>query len=267
MKKVVVFLAILFFSPYSLAQANVIINEIKYSPTAKQWIEIYNDTDDDIDITKYKILDSSVTVGHKISALGSGTNLILKHRFGIIAKAPDDFSAVSFPVFKSSLNIKVSSDKVILKNESRESISFVDIDGSATDGKSLQLINGAWQVATPTPGVENKPEKKIVYMPPMPKVQSKSEPIFQKVSVEEKVVRQPARNASRSDSGGDLTTVNFAENNGTAVTSETNNHSYIFIIVFIILVGIGGGAVYFIRKKRIIENTPSVGSDFEILDE
>jgi hypothetical protein len=155
-KSISVFVLVFFFLGFKLAQADVIINEVKYSPTTKQWIEIYNDTDNDIDITSYKILDSSVKTGHGIVALEGGSNLIPKHGFGVIAKVPSDFGSVSFPLFKSSLNIKVSSDTVILKNDLEENISSVDIDGSAVDGNSLQLISGEWKIATPTPGEINE---------------------------------------------------------------------------------------------------------------
>ena len=155
-KFILFFISVIFFSSFRLVFAGVVINEVQYSPTTKQWVEIYNDTERDIDITTYKILDSGAsTNGHTIIAFNDGTNLIPKHSFGVIAKAPDDFGTVSFPLFKSSLNIKVSEDKVILKNDSGE-ISSVNIDGSAIDGNSLQKVSGSWIVATPTPGLANE---------------------------------------------------------------------------------------------------------------
>ncbi len=146
-----------FFLGFKIACAEVLINEIKYSPTTSQWIEIYNNTDSDVDITTYKILDNSVKTGHSISAYNNGSNLIPKNSFGIIAKVPEDFSANNFPIFKSALNIKVSADNVVLKNNLGENVgATVIIDGSATDGNSLQLINNEWKVSLPTPGLINK---------------------------------------------------------------------------------------------------------------
>ena len=153
---IIVFLLAFLFIGVSKAEAGVIINEVKYSPTTKQWVEIYNDTDNSVDITTYKILDSgAATNGHSISAFNNGSNLILAHSFGVVAKVPEDFGAVSFPVFKSPLNIKVSSDNVVLRNESGENVSSVGIDGTAVDGNSFQLIGGVWEIAVPTPGIQN----------------------------------------------------------------------------------------------------------------
>ncbi len=141
---------------WGVAWAGIVITEVKYSPTSSQWVEVYNNTDSDIDITTYKILDSGAQVnGHGISAVDSGASLIPKQGFGIVAKVPADFSSAAFPVFKSSLNIKVSADTVILKNSSGEEVSSVNIDGSATDGNSSQFIDGSWVAASPTPGEEN----------------------------------------------------------------------------------------------------------------
>ena len=155
-KIILVFVGIFLFFVAHIACASVIINEVKYSPTTGQWVEIYNDTDSDVDITAYRILDSGAsTNGHAIVAVPGGSNFIPKHSFGVVAKVPSDFGAVSHPLFKSSLNIKVSSDTVILKDESGGTTSSVNIDGTALDGNSFQLIDGSWKVAVPTPGSSN----------------------------------------------------------------------------------------------------------------
>ncbi|HNW71638.1 MAG TPA: lamin tail domain-containing protein [Candidatus Paceibacterota bacterium] len=156
MKRLLLFsLVSLLLLSFRIAFADVIINEVKYSPTTKQWVEIYNNTDSDIDITTYKILDSSAsTNGHSVVAIEGGTNIISANSFGIIAKVPDDFTGVSFPVFKSSLGIKVSGDVVTLKSNSGETDS-VTIDGTAIEGNSSQLVNNSWVSAVPTPGGEN----------------------------------------------------------------------------------------------------------------
>ncbi len=144
-----------FLFGFKIAKADVFISEIKYSPTTNQWVEVYNDTDSDVDITNYKILDNSVKNGHGISALDGGSNIISSHSFGVVAKVPSDFSGSSFPVFKSSLNIKVSSDSVALVDNSGNDSASININGSAVGGNSLQLVNGSWQPGVPTPGAEN----------------------------------------------------------------------------------------------------------------
>ena len=154
-KLILVFAIVMFFLEYSFALAELRINEILYSPVSNQWIEIYNAGDSEIDITKYKILDSGAQVnGHGIIAAG-GSNFVSSHEFVVVAKVPDNFN---FTVWKSALGIKVAGDTVILRDPSGEfSDDIVSIsEGSAIDGNSLQLINGSWIAAAPTPGQTNQ---------------------------------------------------------------------------------------------------------------
>lgn len=154
-KLILVFAIIVFLTHSNKALANISISEVLYSPTTKQWVEIYNDGDASVDISKYKILDSGATVnGHGFTAISGGTS-VPAHGYAIVAKNPDDFSSASVPVLKSPLNIKVSLDEIILRNEFGEDVSSVDIDGIAVDGNSFQYVGGSWVSATPTPGRSN----------------------------------------------------------------------------------------------------------------
>ncbi|MCE9548811.1 lamin tail domain-containing protein [Candidatus Nomurabacteria bacterium] len=147
-------LIVIFFSGFHSIYAGVIINEIFYSPTSKQWIEIYNDSNDAIDLTQYKILDAGAAInGHGIS-LCSG--LLSPNSYAIIAKVPEDFSNPTFALCKSALGIKsTAEDTVILKINSETVDTVLVPEGSAIGGDSFQLINGSWSGAPPTPGVEN----------------------------------------------------------------------------------------------------------------
>ena len=164
-RAIIVLIFVFLFLVAAPVYAEVLISEIKYSPTSKQWIEIFNDTNSDIDITTFRILDSGASVnGHSISVYNNASNLIPSHGYGVVSKSPEDFGSVTFPIFKSSLNIKVSSDNVILRNEAVEGVSTVNIDGTAIDGNSIQKINNIWKVALPTPGLVN--EESLVPLPP-----------------------------------------------------------------------------------------------------
>jgi len=140
---------------FSLAEAGVIINEIKYSPSTKQWVEIYNDGDSIVDLTQYKILDAGAAVnGHGISLC---SKQLSPHSYAIIAKVPEDFSGSAFTLCKSPLGIKSTADDTVELKTGSDSMDIVSIsEGSATNGNSLQLINNSWSGATPTPGAANQ---------------------------------------------------------------------------------------------------------------
>jgi hypothetical protein len=151
----VLFISSLFLSVSHAAFASVSINEILYSSASKQWVEIYNDTDTDIDITQYKILDAGASVnGHAISAVSGGANILPAHSYGVVAKDATSVSATY--LFHSALGISTSaSDTVILKN-GNSVIDTVSVPlNSATNGNSLQLVSGSWVGAIPTPGFAN----------------------------------------------------------------------------------------------------------------
>ena len=140
---------------FGLAEAGVIINEIKYSPSTKQWVEIYNDGDSIVDLTQYKILDAGAAVnGHGISLC---SKQLSPHSYAIIAKVPEDFSGSAFALCKSPLGIKSTADDTVVLKIGSDSIDTVSVsEGSATNGNSLQLINNSWSGATPTPGTANQ---------------------------------------------------------------------------------------------------------------
>lgn len=149
----------LFFLPKFIF-ASVFINEVFYSPTTKQWIEVYNDTPNEIDLTKFRILDSGASSkGHEISTT-SGSTLFKAHTFAILSEVPTDFSGSGLNIFKTSLSIKSSGDVVTLRDgEGVYPDSIVTIlNGSATDGNSLQKFQSDWIAAIPTPGLENVKE-------------------------------------------------------------------------------------------------------------
>jgi len=52
--------------------------------------------------------------------------------------------------------------------------------------------------------------------------------------------------------------------NTSVITEASNKNSYFPLIAFVLFLGAGAGAVYFIRQRRVVMN---VGDDFKILDE
>jgi hypothetical protein len=154
-KLILALVGVVFLSSFNLARAEVIINEIKYSPSTKQWVEIYNDGGDIVDLTQYKILDAGAAInGHGISLC---SNSLSSHSYAVIAKTPEDFSGSTFVVCKSPLGIKSTADDTVVLKIGSDSVDTVLVaEGSATNGNSLQLINGSWSGSNPTPGIANQ---------------------------------------------------------------------------------------------------------------
>jgi hypothetical protein len=156
-KKVIFFFTgAVFLLSFRVASASPIINEVFYSPASKEWIEVYNDSDADIDITQYKVLDAGAAVnGHSISAVSGGSNIIPARGYGIIAKDITSVSAIY--LFHASLGISsTANDTIVLKTNGNVADTVPISPNSAVDGNSLQLINGSWVPATPTPGALNQ---------------------------------------------------------------------------------------------------------------
>jgi archaellum component FlaF (FlaF/FlaG flagellin family) len=132
-----------------------VINEILYSPSTKQWIEVYNNTNASIDLSQYKILDSGASVnGHAVSASQTtGSTVLPSHEYGIVAKDPTSISAAY--IFKASLGIKTTGDTVSIKSGSSVTDSTAFTDSTATGGSSLQKFDTWWMVAAATPGSIN----------------------------------------------------------------------------------------------------------------
>jgi len=157
MFKKLILVGFVFLFPFNFARAEVVINEVFFpltsggNPSSKQWIEVYNDTNSDIDITQYKIKDAGVVTGHGISVVSGGSKTIPAHEYGVIT---NDISSVNVThLFHSALKMIADDTVVVFKDSNTKNT--VILSGSSATGNSLQLINGEWKAATPTPGTGN----------------------------------------------------------------------------------------------------------------
>lgn len=146
----------------------VIISEIMYDPqgtnTGRIWVEIYNDTSNTIDLTKYKILDHGANVnGHPISSSTSSGQLA-PSAYAVVASGDSTQFLTDFPGFsgillKASLSFYADNPETVsLKDDSGnivDTVSYTKDLGAHNDGNSLQKISGSFVPATPTPGTEN----------------------------------------------------------------------------------------------------------------
>ena len=143
----------------------LVINEVMSNPvgddSGREWVEIYNDTESDVDMATLTI---SIKGGSFIPVTPvSGATIIKARGYGIIGstvsgttKFMQDYSIYSGPLFRSSIslvNTGVTSIELKLQG------TIVDTLASYTpakEGSTYSLIQGIFVTGTPTPGEENK---------------------------------------------------------------------------------------------------------------
>jgi len=136
------------------------ITEIQYDPegtdTKREWVEVYNDSDQSIDLTTYGFLENEVN--HGISYY-EGPKELAVDAYAIIAADAKTF----VDEFNTSVSVY---DSVFTLNNTGETIKVLDADevvvssvnysadwGAGGDGNSLNLISGnSWQPRKPSPG-------------------------------------------------------------------------------------------------------------------
>jgi len=223
-----------------------------YSPKANAWVEIYNDTDEAVDLSQYKILDSGATIkGHNITFI-SGASPVAPHAYAVIATsgAIDKFGTLPWTLFKAALAFKFSPAETIalkLGEALADTVTFTSTEESS-NGNSLQKINGAWVGTVPTPGAENKISYKKITTTTSTKITTP-----QKIITEAKADQLP-----------------IAEAQGKSVIEDipldkesTRKNKIIFPIISLVLIGAASYAVYLIRRKK---TRAEPGSDFEIIE-
>lgn len=140
----------------------VLINEIMYNPQGsddgREWIEIFNKSSSTIDLTEWKFSESGSDHG---LTLKQGDKNIYPDSYAIISNNTDkflkDFPGFSGTIFQSSFSLANSGETLILKNQDLQidEITYSSSTGAYDNGQSLQLIDGSWQEAVPTPGADN----------------------------------------------------------------------------------------------------------------
>jgi phosphatidylserine/phosphatidylglycerophosphate/cardiolipin synthase-like enzyme len=209
-----IFLSILIFLS-SISSAEILINELMYNPKPNdnynEWIELFNPTNQNINLSNWIIKDNSAEDYLKGDFdNGNGTTVIPAKGYAIIAdvgtKIYENFTipneTIKLIVDDKSIGngLGNSNDKLILKNimgaeiDSIEwGIDFLDIPGLPIDpvkeGSSLSRYhnidtdntsNDFYEGIIPTPGSENiflhKPNLDITYYPLyIPKIQNNSD--------------------------------------------------------------------------------------------
>lgn len=146
--------------------AGAVISEIMYdldgSDSGREWIEIFNDDGDELDLSDWKIFENETN--HKINLVDEDDSFIIHAGgYAIIADNVGNF-LVDWPgfsgiIFDSAFSLKNIGEHLSIRDGELNDINSVDYVsdwGANGDGNSLQKIDNEWVVASPTPGDQNE---------------------------------------------------------------------------------------------------------------
>jgi len=256
-----ILLLFFFFAIYRNVYASLEINEIMYDletgdDGGREWIEIFNNGDKPVDASTFKFFEGDTN--HKLK-LVDGNGKIEGGGYVIIAADAIKFKTAwpSFTgnIFDSTFSLSNDGETLALKNEelSVDQYTYSSKTGGAGNGESLQKIRGTWISSKPTPGEENKIEKKVSVVPV-------------KAIVAPKVAKAvPSIPATKKE---DVPPETLLAQTVVSESSppEVNNSSFAsaFFIAPVIFIGLGAYSVYLIRRKKVTVNE---AENFEILEE
>lgn len=165
--RAVLILSLVLLVPWS-AFAAVVISEIMYDHPGTEgsgehdWIEVRNTGAGPIDISALRFFEANVN--HTLK-LDRGSAIIPSGGLAVIASATSTFlldhSAFIGTLFDSSFNLNSTGELLKLCTTScsaegsviEDSLTYTPIESATDNGDSLQLMNGSWIAAAPTPGV------------------------------------------------------------------------------------------------------------------
>ncbi len=175
-KLILVFAGVIFFFSYHLVFASLSIDEIMYdlsgsdSTNSKsgEWVEVYNPDGSavSVDASKWRIYDGSAnrTINDEtdFSIPANSYVVFAGDKDTFLADNPN-FSGTVYDTGITSLNNNGATLKILDQDGNVvDSVTYTSSEGGAGDGNSLQLINGSWVGATPTPGVANVSANTVV---------------------------------------------------------------------------------------------------------
>jgi len=154
-----------FLLSFNFASAGVLINEIMYDLDGGDidWVEVYNDGSEGVDLSTYKLLISNSTSNHGITNTeggsvieGGGYGVIVSS--SVISKYTEKWGATGH-VYTSSFSLPNVAGKVEINTGDKLSpvstLSYSSEHGAMGNGKSLQKISDIWKESVPTPGKVN----------------------------------------------------------------------------------------------------------------
>lgn len=140
------------------------ISEIMYDPvgsdTSREWIEIYNDTHNTVDITSWKFFENGIN--HGITSY-SGGSILSSYSYAVIVDNPtkflEDYPNYHGAIYDSTFSLSNSGEHIALKEFSSggevDSVDYNITIGGSNDGSTLSKIDGIWVRGEATPGTDN----------------------------------------------------------------------------------------------------------------
>jgi len=154
------------FLDMDLTSGSIIINEMMYDPLGSddghEWIEIYNNGTESIDMVGCKFFEDNTN--HGLSVI-NGSYILDGNNYAVIADEYDTF-LLDYPYFNSTLfdsswsSLSNSGEYVAVKNSSLDIIDFVNYSNILIDeeGRSLERFVYGWNESGNvggTPGKQN----------------------------------------------------------------------------------------------------------------
>lgn len=158
-----VFIIIFALSPI-VTNAKVILTEIMYDPegtdTGREWVEIYNDGDGDVDLSTVRLNENGIN--HTFKSFNTPTAILGAGKYAIVADNPEKFQ-LDYTNYSDLLI-----DSAFSLNNTGETIAIVDAEGNVIDtvayssewgaggnGNSLQKKGDIWIPGEVTLAKEN----------------------------------------------------------------------------------------------------------------
>lgn len=151
------FCAVIAFFPFRVFA--VTISEIYYDPVGtdagQEWIELYNDTSNDIDISGWKLFENNVN--HAIAPY-TGELVVPAGGYAVIADQPSQvvasFSGIE-RLYDSAFSLNNTGETLLLKDADGltvSEVSYIADEGANGTGGSLNKIGTAWIARIASPG-------------------------------------------------------------------------------------------------------------------
>lgn len=161
-KILLIFVFVLFFVSFRVSFASLVINEVQILPTGERFVELYNSSANEIDLTGFYIQRKTET-GSSFSSLVSSTNFQNKKigakSYFLISRSNLSGSDIVLDLTltdSNTIQIKNSEglvmDMICWGNTNCEGLK---ISENPSEGKSIQRSNNSLFVSSPTPKKEN----------------------------------------------------------------------------------------------------------------
>ena len=166
-QKTLLILSIIVFFVFEVRgiEAKIVINEIQISPTANRFVELYNDSSNEVDLTGY-YLQRKTSTSDKYTSFVTSTKLSGKKitANGLFLISKDSLGLESLTITESnSIQLKNSKQEVVYKVGLGESSDCGNICiPNPREGKSIQRITDEdWIEGEPTPGYNNITQEQL----------------------------------------------------------------------------------------------------------